>query len=74
VRESTGLGYATTIHSAQGVSADTMHGLFTYAGSRGSWYRVADRYVLLERPPRVASHPPMAIPQLVATAPNQIWS
>jgi hypothetical protein len=25
VRESTGLGYATTIHSAQGVSADTMH-------------------------------------------------
>jgi ATP-dependent exoDNAse (exonuclease V) alpha subunit len=29
VRESTGLGYATTIHSAQGVSADTMHGLVT---------------------------------------------
>ena len=27
VRESTGLGYATTIHSAQGVSADTTHGL-----------------------------------------------
>ena len=26
VRTSTGLGYATTIHSAQGVSADTMHG------------------------------------------------
>jgi len=51
-----------------------MHGLFTYAGSRGSWYRVADRYVLLERPPRVASHPPRAIAQLVATAPNQIWS
>ena len=29
VRESTGLGYATTIHTAQGVSADTMHGLTT---------------------------------------------
>jgi conjugative relaxase-like TrwC/TraI family protein len=29
VRSSTGLGYATTIHSAQGVSADTMHGLLT---------------------------------------------
>jgi ATP-dependent exoDNAse (exonuclease V) alpha subunit len=27
VRESTGLGYATTIHAAQGVSTDTMHGL-----------------------------------------------
>jgi conjugative relaxase-like TrwC/TraI family protein len=27
VRTSTGLGYATTIHGAQGVSADTMHGL-----------------------------------------------
>jgi ATP-dependent exoDNAse (exonuclease V) alpha subunit len=26
VHESTGLGYATTIHGAQGVSADTMHG------------------------------------------------
>jgi conjugative relaxase-like TrwC/TraI family protein len=29
VRESTGLGYATTIHTAQGVSADAMHGLAT---------------------------------------------
>ena len=29
VRESTGLGYATTIHAAQGVTADTMHGLAT---------------------------------------------
>ena len=32
VRESTGLGYATTIHAAQGVSADTMHGLVDRAG------------------------------------------
>jgi len=29
VSTSTGLGYATTIHNAQGVSADTMHGLTT---------------------------------------------
>jgi AAA domain/TrwC relaxase len=29
VQASTGLGYATTIHGAQGVSADTMHGLVT---------------------------------------------
>src|SRR4029453_15726855 len=30
VRTSTGLGYATTtIHAAQGVTADTMHGLLT---------------------------------------------
>jgi hypothetical protein len=29
VPTSTGLGYATTIHAAQGVSADTMHGLLT---------------------------------------------
>jgi cell wall-associated NlpC family hydrolase len=31
---STGLGYATTIHGAQGVSADTMHGLLTGQESR----------------------------------------
>jgi ATP-dependent exoDNAse (exonuclease V) alpha subunit len=29
VRDSTDLGYATTIHAAQGVTADTMHGLAT---------------------------------------------
>jgi hypothetical protein len=29
VATSTGLGYATTIHAAQGVTADTMHGLVT---------------------------------------------
>jgi ATP-dependent exoDNAse (exonuclease V) alpha subunit len=29
VQASTGLGYATTIHGAQGVTADTMHGLAT---------------------------------------------
>ena len=34
VRESTGLGYAATIHTAQGVSADTMHGLLTGQESR----------------------------------------
>jgi ATP-dependent exoDNAse (exonuclease V) alpha subunit len=38
VRASTGLGYATTIHSAQGVSADTMHGLLTGQESRQQLY------------------------------------
>jgi hypothetical protein len=38
VHESTGLGYATTIHGAQGVSADTMHGLVTGQESRQQLY------------------------------------
>src|SRR4051794_23066419 len=38
LRESTGLGYATTIHSAQGVSADTVHGLLTGQESRQQLY------------------------------------
>jgi ATP-dependent exoDNAse (exonuclease V) alpha subunit len=38
VRNSTGLGYATTIHSAQGVSADTMHGVLTGQESRQQLY------------------------------------
>jgi conjugative relaxase-like TrwC/TraI family protein len=38
VQTSTGLGYATTIHSAQGVSADTMHGLATGQESRQQLY------------------------------------
>jgi conjugative relaxase-like TrwC/TraI family protein len=43
VRESTGLGYATTIHSAQGVSADTMHGLVTGRESRQRLYTMLTR-------------------------------
>jgi AAA domain len=43
VRESTGLGYATTIHSAQGVSADTMHGLVTGQESRQQLYTMLSR-------------------------------
>jgi ATP-dependent exoDNAse (exonuclease V) alpha subunit len=43
VRESTGLGYATTIHSAQGVSADTMHGLLTGQESRQQLYTMLTR-------------------------------
>jgi ATP-dependent exoDNAse (exonuclease V) alpha subunit len=38
VTTSTGLGYATTIHDAQGVSADTMHGLLTGQESRQQLY------------------------------------
>jgi conjugative relaxase-like TrwC/TraI family protein len=43
VRASTGLGYATTIHSAQGVSADTMHGLLTGQESRQQLYTMLTR-------------------------------
>jgi hypothetical protein len=43
VRESTGLGYATTIHAAQGVSADTMHGLLIGQESRQQLYTMLTR-------------------------------
>jgi hypothetical protein len=49
VQASTGLGYATTIHSAQGVSADTMHGLVTGLESRQQLYTMLTRG-------RVANH------------------
>jgi hypothetical protein len=39
------------------------------------WYRVADRYVMPGRPPQAGGVASAAgHPQLVATAPNQIWS
>src|SRR5215218_4353528 len=43
VRESTGLGYATTIHAAQGVSADVMQGLLTGQESRQQLYTMLTR-------------------------------
>ena len=43
VHTSTGLGYATTIHAAQGVSADTMHGLLTGQESREQLYTMLTR-------------------------------
>ena len=43
VREWTGLGYASTIHAAQGVSADTMHGLATGQESRQQLYTMLTR-------------------------------
>jgi conjugative relaxase-like TrwC/TraI family protein len=43
VRARTGLGYATTIHAAQGVSADTMHGLATGQESRQQLYTMLTR-------------------------------
>jgi conjugative relaxase-like TrwC/TraI family protein len=43
VQASTGLGYATTIHGAQGVSADTMHGLATGHESRQQLYTMLTR-------------------------------
>jgi AAA domain len=43
VRTSTGLGYAATIHAAQGVTADTMHGLATGQESRQQLYTMLTR-------------------------------
>jgi conjugative relaxase-like TrwC/TraI family protein len=43
VQASTGLGYATSIHAAQGVSADTMHGLLTGQESRQQLYTMLSR-------------------------------
>jgi hypothetical protein len=43
VHTSTGLGYATTIHTTQGVTADTMHGLLTGQESRQQLYTMITR-------------------------------
>jgi conjugative relaxase-like TrwC/TraI family protein len=43
VHASTGLGYATTIHGAQGVTADTMHGVATGQESRQQLYTMLTR-------------------------------
>ena len=43
VQTSTGLGYATTIHGAQGVTADTMHGLACGLETRQQLYTMLTR-------------------------------
>jgi hypothetical protein len=43
VTESVELGYATTVHSAQGVTADTMHGLASSGESRQQLYTMLTR-------------------------------
>jgi hypothetical protein len=43
VRDSVELGYATTIHSAQGITADTVHGLITGHESRQQLYTMCTR-------------------------------
>ena len=43
VRASVELGYATTVHSAQGVSADTMHGVATGEETRQQFYTMMTR-------------------------------
>jgi conjugative relaxase-like TrwC/TraI family protein len=43
VQTSTELGYATTVHTAQGVSMDTMHGLATGEESRQQLYTMLTR-------------------------------
>jgi hypothetical protein len=43
VRDFVELGYATTIHSAQGITADTNHGLITGSESRQQLYTMCTR-------------------------------
>ena len=43
VQTSTGLGYATTIHGAQGISVDTAHGILTGQESRQQLYTMLSR-------------------------------
>jgi conjugative relaxase-like TrwC/TraI family protein len=43
VSTATGLGYATTVHTAQGVTADTMHGVVTGEESRQQLYTMLTR-------------------------------
>jgi conjugative relaxase-like TrwC/TraI family protein len=43
VRAATRLGYATTVHTAQGVTADTMHGVVTGGESRQQLYTMLTR-------------------------------
>jgi conjugative relaxase-like TrwC/TraI family protein len=43
VQESVELGYATTVHTAQGVTADTMHGVVTGEESRQQLYTMLTR-------------------------------
>jgi hypothetical protein len=43
VTESVELGYATTVHTAQGVTADTMHGLVSSEDSRQQLYTMLTR-------------------------------
>ena len=43
VQESVELGYATTVHTAQGVTADTMHGVVTGGESRQQLYTMLTR-------------------------------
>src|SRR5215211_6291225 len=43
VQEAVELGYATTVHTAQGVTADTMHGLVTGEESRQQLYTMLTR-------------------------------
>ncbi|WP_256791953.1 MobF family relaxase [Terrabacter sp. Ter38] len=71
VTASTELGYATTVHAAQGVSADTMHGLASGQESRQQLYtmltrgRVANHVylqVVTDGDPHTAIHPDTLAP------------
>jgi len=45
-----------------------------YVASQRTWYRVAAREQLSGDRRRQSKHPPKIIPELVAYAPNQVWS
>ncbi|KRF20164.1 transfer protein Tra [Nocardioides sp. Soil797] len=71
VARSTELGYACTVHTAQGVTADTMHGLATGAESRQQLYTMMTRgahanHVYLEvvgdGDPHSVTHPTLVRP------------
>jgi ATP-dependent exoDNAse (exonuclease V) alpha subunit len=50
VQSSAELGYATTVHTAQGVSVDTMHGLATGEESRQQLYTMLTRGKITNQP------------------------
>ncbi|GAA2027477.1 hypothetical protein GCM10009740_16490 [Terrabacter terrae] len=71
VTASTELGYATTVHAAQGVSADTMHGLASGQESRQQLYTMLTRgrlanhvhvQVVGDGDPHTAVHPDTLAP------------
>ena len=81
VRESVELGYATTIHAAQGVTADTMHGVITGDASRQQLYTMLTRgrtanHVYLpvvgDGDPHTAIHPDTISPRTATDLLEQI--
>jgi stage III sporulation protein SpoIIIAA len=70
VTTSTGLGYANTIHGAQGVSADTMHGLLTGQESRPQLYTMLTRGRHANQSSATAIPTPSSDPRPLPSAPR----